>query len=175
MHLILSGYVSPSPFQLSLYFSHFWFTVFWISRSLSLSPVSSYSLFFSPLHFSLPLCLLPQGHPDGHQGAVVSSMEDCRSEAKWPLNGSQTHTGFIDALAWRQLSTTLCVCVGGRVVLIAMLIIQNCPTPLWKLLNIDGVWRQDRDRWETRHWLGLSCAEWAIFIYLQYILYVKNK
>lgn len=66
---------------------------------------------FSPLHFSFTLSLLPQGQPDGHQGAVVSSMEDCRSEAKWPLNGSQTHTGFIDALARRQLASTVCVCV----------------------------------------------------------------
>lgn len=69
-------------------------------------------LFIPTLHFSL-LSLLPQGQPDGHQGAVVSSMEDCRSGAKWSLNGSQTHTSFIDALAWRQLASvrSVCVCV----------------------------------------------------------------
>lgn len=71
-------------------------------------PVHPRSPLFTP---HSPLSLPPQGQPDGHQGAVVSSMEDCRSGAKWPLNGSQTHTGFIDALARRQLASALCVCV----------------------------------------------------------------
>lgn len=132
---------------------------FTISPSQFVSLLSVASTYSLPLHRSLNLSLLTQGQPDGHRGAVVSSMEDCRSGAKWPLNGSQTHTGFIDALAWRQQASTLCVCVcvcqGGSGA-DCMLIIQNSPTPLWKLLNIDGVERQNRDRWKTQYWCQFS-------------------
>lgn len=68
---------------------------------------------------------------DGHRVAVAGSVEDCRSGAKWPLNGSQARTGFIDALARRQQASPLSVWVHVRVsgfsLLIAMLITKNSP------------------------------------------------
>lgn len=59
------------------------------------APAFSYS--FNP---AAVLRLLSAGSAgDGQRGAVAGGVEDCRSGAKWPLNGSQTRTGFIDALA----------------------------------------------------------------------------
>lgn len=91
----------PSRLSLSLLSST-------VSPLCLFNPVSCSSVLISRLflHLSVP----PRGHADGHQGAVVSCMEDCRSGAKWPLNGSQTHAGFIDALVWCQLAhIAMCV------------------------------------------------------------------
>lgn len=77
--------------------------------------------------------------------AVAGGVEDCRSGAKRPLNGSQTPTGYIDALARRQpaslLSVCTCVRVSGLSSVIAMLITGNSPRTCLKASNL-GVRRR---------------------------------